>query len=52
MKISSPEADNIREDAIQAFSALRAQAKDNGVAGMSLDEINEEIALARMESGA
>ena len=51
-EISSPEADNIREDAIQAFSALRAQAKDNGVAGMSLDEINEEIALARMESGA
>lgn len=49
-EISSPETDITRESALQAFMALRAQAKDNGVADMSLDDINEEIHLARMET--
>ena len=49
-EISSPEPSITRESAMQAFMALRAQAVNNGVADMSLDEINEEINLAR--SGA
>lgn len=49
-EISSPNPDITREGAMQAFMALRAQAKDNGTADMSLDEINEEIRLARKET--
>ena len=49
-EISSPETDITREGALQAFMALRAQAKDNGVSDMSLDDINREIDLAREES--
>lgn len=45
-EISSSENDITREGAMQAFNALRAQAKENGVADMSLDDINEEINLA------
>lgn len=48
-EISAPESDISREGAMQAFMALRAQAVDNGVADMSLDDINKEIHLARME---
>lgn len=51
-EISSPETDITREGTMQAFMALRAQAKDNDVADMNLDEINKEIGLARMESEA
>lgn len=39
-------------DALQAFDALRAQAKANGVSGLSLEEINEEIRQARAEADA
>ena len=42
-EIASPESEITREGAMQAFAALRAQAKNNGVADMSLDEINKEI---------
>ena len=38
-----------REKAVKAFFALREEAKNNGLQGMSLDEINEEINLAREE---
>lgn len=48
-EISSPEADITREGALHAFMALRAQAKENGVSDMSLDDINREIDLARKE---
>ncbi|MBR1743334.1 MAG: type II toxin-antitoxin system RelB/DinJ family antitoxin [Lachnospiraceae bacterium] len=48
-EISSPESDITREGAMQAFMSLRAQAKDNGIQDMSLDDINKEISLARME---
>lgn len=51
-EISSPESDITREGAMQTFTALRAQAKKNGVADMSLDDINNEIGLARMEAEA
>lgn len=49
-EISSPETDITRDGAMQAFMALRAQARDNGVADMGLEEINREIHLARMEA--
>ena len=51
-EISSPESNITREGAMQAFMALRAQAKDNGITDMSLDDINKEINLARMEADA
>ena len=51
-EISSPESDITREGAMQAFSALRAQAKNSGIADMNLDDINKEINLARMEADA
>ncbi len=51
-EISSPESDITREGTMQAFTALRAQAKNNGVADMNLDDINKEIDLARTEAEA
>ena len=36
-----------REKAMQAFTAIRAEAKKNFPDGMSLEEINEEISEAR-----
>lgn len=36
-----------RDGAMQAFAALRAQARSNGLSDMSLEEINNEINLAR-----
>ena len=41
-----------REGAMQAFTALRAQAKANGISGMSPENINKEINLARREAEA
>lgn len=49
-EITASEPAVTRDGAMQAFMALRAQAKVNGVADMSLDEINEEIRLARQEA--
>lgn len=51
-EIAAPETDITREGAFQSFMALREQAKENGVSGMSLDEINNEIRQARMEEEA
>jgi addiction module RelB/DinJ family antitoxin len=34
---------------MEAFYALRAEAEKNGIQDMTLDEINEEIRLAREE---
>lgn len=39
--------DEIRAKGLAAFHKLRAIAQENGVAGMSLEEINEEIRSAR-----
>ena len=36
-----------RAPGMQAFLAMRAEAKKNGIQDMSLDEINAEIAKAR-----
>ena len=49
-EIASPEVDVTREGAMQAFMALRNQAKENGVSDMSLEDINKEISLARTEA--
>ena len=46
-EITSSDAEITREGTLQAFKTLRAQAKANGVSGMTLDEINEEIRRAR-----
>ena len=46
------EAPVTREGAMQAFTALRAQAKANGISGMSPEDINKEINLARREAEA
>ena len=43
------EIEIIRDNAKQAFEALRAQAKVNGVSDMTLEEINEEISRARYD---
>lgn len=42
----------VKERAFKAFCKLREEAKQNGADGMSLDEINEEIATAREERDA
>ena len=36
-----------RADGLQALNALREEARENGVQGMTLDEINAEIAATR-----
>lgn len=51
-EISSPETTISREGAMQAFAALRAEAKANGASDMSTDDINKEIELARREAKA
>ena len=52
LNISINEASVTREGAMQAFTALRAQAKANGVTAMILEDINKEIDLARREAEA
>ena len=43
-EIKAPEETN---KGLEAFWALRAEAEKNGLQDMSLDEINEDIRLAR-----
>lgn len=51
-EIQAPFPDEvIRENALRAFRELRKEAKQNGVSGMSLEEINEEIRKAREGNG-
>ena len=52
LNISINEAPITREGAMQAFMALRTEAKANGVSDMSTDDINQEIDLARREAKA
>ena len=46
-EIAAPAQEITREGALQAFMSLRSQAQANGLTDMSLQEINEEINLAR-----
>ena len=48
-EIASPKPEVTRESGLQAFLALREEAKQSGVQDMNLDDINEEIRLARQE---
>ena len=48
-EIKAPEETN---KGLEAFWALRAEAQKNGLQDMTLDEINEEIRLAREERRA
>lgn len=41
--------DTVREYAIKAIESMQNSAQEAGVSGMTLDEINEEIRLAREE---
>ena len=52
LNIRLNEAPITREGAMQAFAALRTEAKANGVSDMSTDDINKEIDLARKEAKA
>lgn len=45
--ISSASKPVTREGALEAFNALRGEAADNGISGMSNQEINAEINAAR-----
>jgi antitoxin component of RelBE/YafQ-DinJ toxin-antitoxin module len=45
-EIKAPEKDT-HQKGMEAFEALRREAKKNGLQDMTLDEINEEIRLAR-----
>ena len=46
-EIAATEPAVTRDGALRAFYALRAQARENGLQDMPLDEINEEIQKAR-----
>lgn len=46
-EIVAPESNITREQAIQTFHSLRAQAEKDFPEGMTLEEINEEIRKSR-----
>ena len=50
-EIKAPES-SVNQRGLEAFRALRAEAEKNGLQDMTLDEINEEIRLARKERRA
>lgn len=45
--IEAPEKEEVVKNGQAAFDELRRIAAENGLSGMSLEEINEEIRLAR-----
>ncbi len=47
MLLISSTVDITRDGAMQVFKTLRMQAEGNGITDMSLEDINEEIALTR-----
>ena len=51
-EIMASNAGRPRLSGMEAFYALRAQARENGIQDMSLDEINEEIRRARYGEGS
>lgn len=48
-EIASPEKKITREGALQAFASLRAEARENGLSAMTLEDINNEINLTRWD---
>lgn len=50
--IYSPEQKITKEKAMNTFIALREEAKQNGLQEMTLEEINNEINLARQEDNS
>lgn len=48
-EITSPDEEITLERGREAFYQLREEARKNGLQGMTLDEINEEIRLTREE---
>ena len=50
--VRQSKAEAVTTDGMQAFLALRRQAEENGIADMSIDEINAEISAARKERKA
>ena len=46
-QIEADPIDEVMERGRRAFNEMRRTAAENGTAGMSLEEINEEIRLAR-----
>lgn len=46
------ERDNVHDRALKAIAAMRKRAEESGASEMTLDEINEEIRLAREERKA
>lgn len=49
VKEDTDEKEEIRKKAISAIESMRKQAEESGASEMTLDEINEEIRLAREE---
>ena len=49
LEIINSEPKVTSERALQAFYALRREAKENGLQGMTLEEINQEINSARQD---
>ena len=47
-QIETDSIDEVTERGRRAFWEIRRMAAENGTAGMSLEEINEEIRLARL----
>lgn len=46
-EIAESRSEITRSGALAAFESIRAKAKQDGISGMSLDEINAEIAAVR-----
>lgn len=46
---ATDEKEAVRQRAIKAIESMRKSAEESGVSEMTLDEINEEIRLAREE---
>lgn len=49
MEIINSEPEITSERALRTFYALREEAKENGLQGLTLDEINQEISSARQD---
>ncbi len=47
--IESSRMSDSQQKALKAVAAMRAKAEETGISELSLDEINEEIRLARAE---